>query len=115
MHKSKRKAKIKGHGASGKTIVLGAIERTTLKKASQVRTRVIKERDRETLKREISDMVEKGAILYTDGHDGYDSLNADYVRLVIDLLAIEKARLSETFEAAQLQRGWLEYLLLLLF
>lgn len=84
MHKDKREAKIKGRGASGKTIVLGALERTTRKKISQVKTRVIKERDRKTLKREIAGMVEKGSILYTDGHDGYDSLSADYVRLVID-------------------------------
>jgi transposase-like protein len=84
MHKDKREEKIKGRGASGKTIVLGALERTTLKNISQVKARVIKENDRKTLKREISDMVAKGSILYTDGHDGYDDLNADYVRLVID-------------------------------
>jgi transposase-like protein len=84
MHKSKCEAKIKGRGASGKTIVLGALERTTRKKISQVRARVIAERDRKTLKREISDMVENGTFLYTDGHDGYDSLNADYVRMVVD-------------------------------
>lgn len=84
MHRSKREAKIKGRGASGKTIVLGALERTTRKKISQVKAKVIKERDRKTLKAEISQMVEKGSILYTDGHDGYDSLNAEYVRLVVD-------------------------------
>ncbi|NER78445.1 MAG: IS1595 family transposase [Leptolyngbya sp. SIO1D8] len=84
MHKDKREDKIKGRGASGKTIVLGALERTTHKKISQVKTRVIKERDKQTLKAEISQMVEKGSILYTDGHDGYDSLNAEYVRLVVD-------------------------------
>lgn len=84
MHKDKREAKIKGRGASGKTIVLGAIERTTRKQISQVKAKVISNNDRETLKREIKQMVQKGSILYTDGHDGYDELNAEYVRLVID-------------------------------
>jgi transposase-like protein len=36
------------------------------------------------LKREIESIVEKGSTLYTDAHNGYDDLNAEFVRLVID-------------------------------
>lgn len=85
MHASKKREKLKGGtGTAGKTIVLGAIERATNKGESKVRTRVIKNIDRVTLKREVEAIVEKGSTLYTDAHSGYDHLNAEYVRLVID-------------------------------
>lgn len=83
MHR-KRWEKIKETKHQGKAIVLSAIERTTKKKVSQVRTKVIKNNDRQTLKTEIKAMVKPGSTLYTDGHDGYDDLNAEYVRQVID-------------------------------
>jgi transposase-like protein len=84
MHADKKKEKIKGTGVSGKTIVLGALERSTEKGKSKVRAGVIKSTDRVTLKREIESIVEKGSTLYTDAHNGYDDLNAEFVRLVID-------------------------------
>jgi transposase-like protein len=86
MHKNKKKEKIKGTGTSGKTIVLGALERGDKEKKipSKVKAKVIKSTDRKTLKREVEQAVEKGSTLYTDAHSGYDELNAEYVRLVID-------------------------------
>jgi transposase-like protein len=83
MHADKKAEKIQGRGASGKTIVLGALQRGA-EGTSKVTAKVISNNDRETLKKEIEATVEKGSTLYTDGHSGYDSLNADYVRLVID-------------------------------
>lgn len=84
MHASKKKEKIKGSGTSGKTIVLGALERGARKGESKVRAKVIKNTDRQTLKREIEEEVKIGSILYTDAHSGYDALNAEYIRLVVD-------------------------------
>jgi transposase-like protein len=83
MHADKRKEKIQGRGTSGKAIVLGAMQRGP-KGETKVKAKVIKSTDRETLKREVESAVEKGSTLYTDAHAGYDLLNADYVRLVID-------------------------------
>ena len=37
-----------------------------------------------TLKREVKSIVEEGSTLYTDGHSGYESLEEEYIRLVID-------------------------------
>ena len=48
MHKDKKAKKIKGTGASGKTIVLGAVQRATEKGKSKVRAKVIKSNDRPT-------------------------------------------------------------------
>ena len=83
MHASKKAKKIKGTGTSGKTIVMGALQRGP-KGESKVQAKVIKATDRQTLKDEVEAKVEKGSTLYTDGHSGYDLLDAEYVRLVID-------------------------------
>lgn len=84
MHYSKKKEKIgNARGTSGKTIVLGAMQRGP-KGQTKVKAKVIKATDRDTLKREVEEAVEKGSTLYTDAHSGYDLLDAEYVRLVID-------------------------------
>ena len=83
MHSDKKKEKIKGTGTSGKTIVLGAMQRGP-KGETKVKAKVIKSTDRQTMKDEIESAVEKGSTLYTDAHSGYDLLDAEYVRLVID-------------------------------
>jgi transposase-like protein len=83
MHASKKAEKIQGTGTSGKTIVMGALQRGP-KGESKVKAKVIKATDRQTLKNEVEAKVEKGSTLYTDGHSGYDLLDAEYVRLVID-------------------------------
>ncbi|MGF1461393.1 MAG: IS1595 family transposase [Leptolyngbyaceae cyanobacterium] len=84
MHASQRAKKIQGRGPSGKTIVLGALQRGSDGQRSKVTAKVISSTDRKTLKKEIESTVEKGSTLYTDGHKGYDDLGADYARLVID-------------------------------
>lgn len=62
MHKSKREAMIKGRGSVGKVAVMGLLERQ-----GEVRTRVIKDADRETLHKGVRNFVESGAELFTDG------------------------------------------------
>lgn len=84
MHAKKRREKIKGTGTSGKTIVLGMLERSGKKGKSQVRVKVVKNTDRKTLKAEVSKEVEKGSILYTDAHSGYEYLAEEYTRLIVD-------------------------------
>lgn len=84
MHVDKRKEKIKGTGTSGKTIVLGVLERSDKKGKSKVKAKVIKSTDRKTLKKEVSEKVEQGSVLYTDAHSGYELLAEDYTRLVVD-------------------------------
>lgn len=84
MHESRRKAKIQGRGGSGKAIVLGVLERSKEKGESKVQACVVQNRDRQTLKREIEQRLEKGSTLITDEHSGYDALNAEYVRLVVN-------------------------------
>jgi len=83
MHASKKREKIKGTGTAGKTIVLGALERGK-RGESKVRAKVIRNTDRETLKREVEEAAHKGSTLYTDAHSGYDLLNTEYARLIID-------------------------------
>jgi transposase-like protein len=81
MHESKRAQRIKGRGASGKTIVLGVLDRNNRK----VRVKVITSTDRVSLTQELKAQVETGTTVYTDGHSGYDDLtDEDYVHLVIN-------------------------------
>lgn len=81
MHKSRRAKVIKGRGASGKTIVMGVLDR----KNRKVRTKVILDTKQETLIKEIKANVEPGSTVYSDGHDGYEGLtDEDYVHLVIE-------------------------------
>ena len=61
MHKSKRKEKITGSGASGKVAVMGLLERH-----GEVRTKVVPDIRRHTLQVEIRENVEPGSKLYTD-------------------------------------------------
>ena len=79
MHKSKRAAKIQGRGPVGKAIVMGILER-----AGEVRTKVVENRDRETLQAEIREHVELGAEVMTDALPSYEGLNPDYVHQVVN-------------------------------
>lgn len=88
MHKAKREQKIKGRGGKGKTIVLGMLER-----GGRVQAKVIANTTKETLHCEVKNAISsitKGSVkdhttqLYTDGHLGYDGLDADYLHSVID-------------------------------
>ncbi|MEN3335673.1 MAG: hypothetical protein V7641_5038 [Blastocatellia bacterium] len=86
MHKSKRAAKIKGTGGSGKAIVMGILERS-----GDVRTKVIENTSRETLHGEIRAHVALGAEVHTDAWPAYQGLSPDYVHQVINH-AIEYVR-----------------------
>lgn len=79
MHKDKREAKIKGTGSSGKAIVMGILERH-----GEVRTKVVENRDRETVQSEIRQHVEPGAEVYTDSFLSYQGLEPDYVHQVVN-------------------------------
>jgi len=88
MHQSKRRERIKGRGGKGKTIVLGMLER-----GGKVKAKVIRNTSKETLHREVKEAVSPvtpGSVkdhvtrVYTDGHPGYDGLDADYIHQIID-------------------------------
>ncbi len=81
MHKSKKERLVKGRGASGKTIVLGALDR----KKRKVRTKVIPDTSAPVLTEGVKEYVEPGSTVYTDAHKGYDALtDEDYEHLVIN-------------------------------
>jgi hypothetical protein len=54
MSTDKRREKIKGTDALGKTIALGVLERNDKKGKRKVKAKVIKSTDRKTLKKEVS-------------------------------------------------------------
>lgn len=76
MHK--REQKISGTGGSGKTIVMGILERGTEDKSSKVRARVIEATTKAVLHAEVRKNVEPGSALYTDEGGGYRGLSKDY-------------------------------------
>jgi transposase-like protein len=71
----------RGRGASGKAIIIIAVERLGWGKKSKrvklgrVRMRVIEDTKRKTLEDFVSDVVEPGAIVHTDGKREYDQLD----------------------------------------
>ncbi|MEZ4783804.1 MAG: IS1595 family transposase [Candidatus Kapaibacterium sp.] len=79
MHKDKKEKKIKGRGVSGKTIVMGLLERK-----GEVRTKVIGDRIRKTLHDEITDNVKEGSEVHTDDWSAYQGLPEDYVHNVVN-------------------------------
>ena len=79
MHKDKREAKIKGRGASGKTVVMGILERQ-----GDVKAKVIPDTTKETLHGEVLANVEKGAKLFTDSFPAYEGLGEEYLHQMID-------------------------------
>lgn len=92
MHEWRRKLKIQGRGATGKAIVMGLLERGPevelpngkKVKTSRVVTRVVKNTKRETLKPQITAIVEPGSVLYTDALKSYENLDSGYVHEAID-------------------------------
>lgn len=73
MHKDKREAVIKGRGASGKTIVMGILERQ-----GEVRTKVVTDTTKETLQGEVRANVSAGAEVFTDQNPSYTGLSPEY-------------------------------------
>ncbi|MCY2952223.1 MAG: IS1595 family transposase [Planctomycetota bacterium] len=84
MHKSRRDKVITGTGGSGKTVVMGLLERHGGKKCSQVRATVIPDTRKETLHPIIRHNVEPGAEVFTDEHAGYTGISSEYVHGVIN-------------------------------
>jgi transposase-like protein len=76
MHKDVRERKITGRGASGKAMVLGAIER-----GGKIRLRVDQRADRETLHAFIKEMAAPEAeCIMTDEHAGYEGIADENTR-----------------------------------
>lgn len=80
MHYEVRKQKIGGGtGSTGKTIVMGMLER-----GGKVVTRVIDKPTKQTLRDEIMGTVDETSKLFTDGHTGYDDMSFYYQHQVVD-------------------------------
>lgn len=79
MHASRRKALGIGPGGEGKTIVLGMLER-----GGRVRTQVVPNREAKTLQPHIRSHVMRGSKVMTDEHAGYNGLEDDFLRGVIN-------------------------------
>ena len=84
MHRDRRArfAAESGHtgGATGKTIVLGMLDR----EARQIRAKVVPNVKRETLQNEVLDNVKYGTKVYTDDAVPYDKLQWRYVHEVVN-------------------------------
>ena len=79
MHVSKRRAKIMGTGGRDKVPVLGI-----LKRKGKVRTSVVPDVTRQTLRGRVLDNVAPGAKVFTDAWVAYTGLDSEYVHNVID-------------------------------
>jgi len=78
MHRNKREVKITGTGGMGKVAVMGLLERH-----GEVRVKVVPDRLRTTLQKEVREHVEQGAELFTDALPSYKGLD-EYVHQVVD-------------------------------
>ena len=74
MHKSVRAKKISGRGASGKTAVLGLVERN-----GRVYAKPVNKTDTETLQKVVREKVKTGASVMTDEWLSYNGLGVDYL------------------------------------
>lgn len=79
MHIAKRKKTITGRGATGKTVVMGMLER-----GGKVKAHVIGERDKKTLHATVAEHVEQGSHVMTDELVSYWGLNENYTHSVIN-------------------------------
>jgi hypothetical protein len=80
MHASKKVGKGYRHrGIINKTIVMGMLER-----GGKVMTKIIQEREKETLHGHVRACIEEGTALYTDEWGPYTGLSEDYIHKVIN-------------------------------
>lgn len=79
MHIAKRKKVIQGRGATGKTVVMGMLER-----GGSVKAHVIAERDKPTLHAKIDAHVERGSHVMTDELISYWGLEQNYTHSVVN-------------------------------
>jgi transposase-like protein len=79
MHRADKARKIHGTGFEGKVAVMGLLERH-----GEVRTMVVRNNKRKSLRPEINAHVEPGSMVYTDSLRSYNDLNYDYMHNVIN-------------------------------
>jgi transposase-like protein len=79
MHANKRREKIHGRGPTGKSVVMGMLQR-----GGKVRTAVIENRDKETLQSHVRQNVSTGSQVFTDELVSYWGLDADYVHQIVN-------------------------------
>ena len=79
MHSSVKARRITGRGPKDKTIVLGILERGGI-----VRTKVVGNRRKRTLQREVKETVAAGAALYSDDLASYEGLQRDYAHRTVN-------------------------------
>src|ERR1051326_6681838 len=79
MHRADKARKIHGTGFEGKVAVMGLLERH-----GEVRTMVVRNNKRKSLRPEINARVEPGSMVYTDSLRSYNDLNYDYIHNVIN-------------------------------
>jgi transposase-like protein len=82
--KKRRVGMQRGRSMSGKTAVMGLLERHTAKGVSQVRTEVLTGRKRGTLQGIVREHVAEGSNVYTDAFYSYRGLSKDYVHGFVD-------------------------------
>jgi transposase-like protein len=79
MHRADKARKIHGTGGCGKVAVMGLLERH-----GEVRTMVVSNVRRKSLRTEINAHVEPRSMVYTDAFRSYNDLNYDYMHNVIN-------------------------------
>lgn len=79
MHVDKRRKKIRGSGAVGKTAVMGLLERH-----GEIRTHVVPNVRKKTIQPHVHAHVELGSKLFTDAFTSYDGLRGYYIHQIID-------------------------------
>jgi transposase-like protein len=78
MHEWKRAERITGTGGKDKTIVIGILER-----GGKVRAKVVSDRKKTTVQKEVREHVKSGSALYTDALKSYEGLS-EFQHQVID-------------------------------
>ncbi len=84
MHRDRQHKAIDGRGPIGKTAVMGLLARHGPDGHSTVRAGVVPNVKRRTLGGKVRQHVEQGAELYSDSWVGYNGLEREYIRGVID-------------------------------
>ena len=79
MHSDVRARRITGRGPTDKTVVLGMLER-----GGVVTTKVVRNRRKGTLQREVRSTVAAGTALYSDDLPSYQGLQRDYAHQTVN-------------------------------
>lgn len=85
MHKSRKARVMRGKtGWEGKTAVMGLLSRHGKDGHSTIKTRIVRNTRKHVLQPIVREHVEAGASVYTDAHESYKGLSAEYIHSVID-------------------------------